>query len=46
MNLEHCKGCGICATECPKDAIEMKNEGELKAKERQKSKAKGKAKVG
>ncbi|KKM07897.1 hypothetical protein LCGC14_1729320 [marine sediment metagenome] len=46
MNLEHCKGCGICAAECPKDAIEMKNEGELKAKERQKSKEKGKARVG
>jgi pyruvate ferredoxin oxidoreductase delta subunit len=21
-----CKGCGLCAQECPKDAIEMKQE--------------------
>jgi len=27
--LQHCKGCGICATECPVDAIEMKLESEL-----------------
>ncbi|MCD4842810.1 MAG: 4Fe-4S binding protein, partial [Methanosarcinales archaeon] len=20
---DYCKGCGICANECPKDAIEM-----------------------
>lgn len=26
INLDYCKGCGICATECPKDAIEMKLE--------------------
>ncbi|RKZ28881.1 ferredoxin [bacterium] len=23
FDLDHCKGCGICAHECPKDAIEM-----------------------
>ena len=22
-NLQHCKGCGICAAECPKKCIEM-----------------------
>jgi len=26
--LYHCKGCGICAVECPKDAIVMVEEGE------------------
>jgi len=23
FNLKYCKGCGICAKECPKKAIEM-----------------------
>ena len=23
FNYDHCKGCGLCAHECPKDAIEM-----------------------
>lgn len=40
MDLEHCKGCGICAQECPKRkeedpakrAIVMKLESELKGK--------------
>jgi len=27
FDLEHCKGCGICAHECPADAIEMVPEG-------------------
>ena len=22
-NSDYCKGCGICARECPKDAIQM-----------------------
>jgi len=25
FDLKHCKGCGICAAECPKDAITMEN---------------------
>lgn len=28
VDLDYCKGCGICAHECPKKAIEMKLEGE------------------
>jgi len=27
-NFDYCKGCGICAHECPADAIEMVTEGE------------------
>lgn len=26
-DLYYCKGCGICANQCPKDAIEMVREG-------------------
>jgi len=26
VNCDYCKGCGICAKECPKDAIEMVEE--------------------
>jgi len=28
IDLTYCKGCGICAQECPADAIEMVPEGE------------------
>jgi pyruvate ferredoxin oxidoreductase delta subunit len=26
IDLKHCKGCGICATECPARVIVMKSE--------------------
>ena len=26
INYDYCKGCGICANECPSDAIEMVKE--------------------
>lgn len=26
VKLTHCKGCGICSTVCPKDAITMKED--------------------
>lgn len=26
LNVEWCKGCGICAGFCPKQVLEMKNE--------------------
>jgi pyruvate ferredoxin oxidoreductase delta subunit len=28
-DLAYCKGCGICAVECPRDAIAMVPEGEF-----------------
>jgi pyruvate ferredoxin oxidoreductase delta subunit len=28
IKLSHCKGCGICAHQCPKEAITMVEEGE------------------
>jgi Pyruvate/2-oxoacid:ferredoxin oxidoreductase delta subunit len=28
-NLDFCKGCGICAHECPRKAITMVSEGEF-----------------
>jgi len=34
FNLRHCKGCGICARECPKDAITMVNEAEARGLEK------------
>lgn len=33
IDLEYCKGCGICAEECPTGAIEMIEENELAEKE-------------
>ncbi len=32
--LKHCKGCGICARECPRKAIEMVDEVEAESRER------------
>lgn len=29
INYDYCKGCGICANVCPKNAIEMKPETEF-----------------
>ncbi len=34
INLEYCKGCGICAQECPTGAIEMVEETRLIEEER------------
>ena len=28
VNYDYCKGCGVCANECPVDAIKMVPEGE------------------
>lgn len=33
IDYYHCKGCGICAVECPRKAIEMISESEAKAAE-------------
>ena len=30
FDLDHCKGCGICSSVCPVDAIEMVEEAEFK----------------
>ncbi|MFH0925971.1 MAG: 4Fe-4S binding protein [bacterium] len=29
INMQHCKGCGICATECPIKAITMEEESKF-----------------
>jgi len=26
VDLDHCKGCGICSNECPRGAIKMERE--------------------
>ncbi|MBD3351185.1 MAG: pyruvate ferredoxin oxidoreductase [Candidatus Lokiarchaeota archaeon] len=31
VNYDYCKGCGICAHECPHNAIEMIEEGDNKS---------------
>jgi len=33
IDLDHCKGCGICAKECKFNAIEMKLESECREEE-------------
>ena len=30
FDMEHCKGCGICANECPVKCIEMKPEADFR----------------
>jgi len=30
FDYDYCKGCGICANECPKKAIEMVEESKFK----------------
>jgi pyruvate ferredoxin oxidoreductase delta subunit len=34
FDLDHCKGCAICAKECPVDAITMHPETEFRRKAR------------
>lgn len=34
INLDYCKGCGICAEECPAGAISMVDESTLIAEEK------------
>jgi Pyruvate/2-oxoacid:ferredoxin oxidoreductase delta subunit len=26
INLDYCKGCGVCATECPRNAMSLEEE--------------------
>jgi pyruvate ferredoxin oxidoreductase delta subunit len=33
FDLKHCKGCGICAEQCPSDAITMVEEHQAKKEE-------------
>ncbi len=33
IDLDHCKGCGICAAVCPKNCIAMVPESEFRGKE-------------
>ncbi len=35
VDLKHCKGCGICAQECPREAITMIEETKAQAEEMQ-----------
>lgn len=39
FDLDHCKGCGICAAVCPTDAIEMVLESEFRREEAQAAEA-------
>ena len=40
-HMQYCKGCGICAAECPKDAIEMRLESEVSEEEKARQEGKG-----
>lgn len=33
INLEYCKGCGVCAEECPTQAISMVEEARFRSRE-------------
>jgi len=33
IDYEHCKGCGICARECPRKAVSMVEEAEARKEE-------------
>ncbi len=34
FDLDHCKGCGVCAKQCPVDCIEMVEEGKFAKEEK------------
>jgi len=38
INYDYCKGCGICSTECPSEAIKMMEEAEYLAKKKREGK--------
>jgi len=40
-NLQYCKGCGVCAKECPVDAIGMKLESEVSEEDKAAEDTKG-----
>jgi len=34
IDLRYCKGCGLCAQECPMEVIKMRFEGEMRSDEK------------